>query len=171
MHNLLREGRRLFEETVEDGELKDCTETSREVAQTGHLPECTRQTRIAATGRHNNDALFHRSEEEVRRRMEIARAGLPRLTWAEIGEAFARRALEKELHAKQRAAEASGRLADMTYESRVAVTGRLFPDPVLLRSSDEARQRMAHGTTAESGPSSAGGGRPGPSAAGERPSG
>lgn len=143
MHALLETGRQRFWDDVDPSErLPDCSEASRQAAANGALTDFTEATRQAVTGRRQNDSLFYRTSDEAKRRMEIARSSQARQTWEELGKNYVRAEIEKEYHAKLEEAERAEGLADCTYETRVAVTGRSFPDALMYRPWWEAQRRM-----------------------------
>lgn len=172
MNSLLAEGSKRFWDDLErEGQatvLQDCTDASKAAAATGSLTDVTAKTRAAVTGRTNNEHLFYRSTDEAKRRMEVARDTTALMTADDLVAQHAHDEQERVLQAKLVDAETHGKLADVTHETRVAVTGRAFPDGVMYRTTDEAKARIkaAHiraGHAAKSDrPSSGEGGRPSP---------
>lgn len=144
MDHILTEGSKLYWEE-ESSQLPDCSASSHLAASKGELTNVTEGTREAVTGRKNNDHLFYRSMEEVKRRLEILREHKQVLTVDDIVAEHAQREREEALEGKLSSAADAGVLADMTAETRVAVTGRAFPDTVMYRSTEEARLRIKAG--------------------------
>mmetsp|Transcript_15 Transcript_15/g.53 ORF Transcript_15/g.53 Transcript_15/m.53 type:complete len:237 (-) Transcript_15:289-999(-) len=131
------------QDAAEKSKLQDCSEHSRLAATQGALPDVTEQTRRATTGRFYNEHLFLRSTAEVKRRMEIAReGGSAEISWDQLGRDYTAREIARELDEERHKAEEEHRLADMTYATRVAVTGRSFPDGVMYRTTKEAKMRI-----------------------------
>lgn len=180
MNSLLAEGSKRFWDDLEQHEnqptLPDCTEASKAAAATGALTNVTAKTRAAVTGRSNNEHMFYRSTDEAKRRMEVARDSTSHMT---VDDLVAKRAHEDQARALQSKivdAEQHGKLADVTHETRVAVTGRAFPDTVMYRTTDEAKARIkaAHvraGHAQASQPPNDDGAEPSPSATSSAPRG
>ncbi|KAJ1622705.1 hypothetical protein T492DRAFT_1060635 [Pavlovales sp. CCMP2436] len=147
MNDLLTEGSKRFwdeAELVEQGgaDLPDCTTASHLAAASGQLNNVTEETRRAVTGRPNNEHLFYRSYAEIKRRLEIAREGRPVLTVDDLLDRHDNEERKKELQEKLAAAEGEGKLADVTHEARVAVTGRRVPGFIMYRTGEEAQMRI-----------------------------
>lgn len=145
MNALLNEGSKRFWDDLErEGQtaLQDCTDASKAAAATGALTDVTAKTRAVVTGRSNNEHLFYRSTDEAKRRMEVARDSTSLMTVDDLVAKQAHDEQERALHSKLVAAEQQGKLADMTHETRVAVTGRAFPDTLMYRTTDEAQARI-----------------------------
>ncbi|KAG8467854.1 hypothetical protein KFE25_006906 [Diacronema lutheri] len=144
MNDLLAEGsKRFWDEAEKDATpLPDCTAASQLAAASGELANVTAATRATVTGRDNNEHLFYRSTAEVKRRLEIGRDHRPVVTVDDILARHDREERAKALDEKLRTAAQAGALADLTHETRVAVTGRAFPDTIMYRTSEEARLRI-----------------------------
>jgi hypothetical protein len=144
MNALLTEGGKRFWDDLEKEEqgLDDCTAASHLAAASGELIDMTARTRTAVTGRANNGHLFYRSAVEAKRRMEIARNGRPRLTVDDLVARRSEDAAARKLRAKLASADEAGTLADVTRETRIAITGRSYPDTLMYRTTDEAQMRI-----------------------------
>lgn len=143
MNELLAEGsKRFWDEAEEASCLQDCTAASQLAAASGELSNVTEETRAAVTGRKNNEHLFYRSTAEAKRRLEISREHKPVVTVDDILARHDREEQAKSLESKLSSAADAGLLADLTHETRVAVTGRAFPDTMMYRTSEEARLRI-----------------------------
>lgn len=167
MNDLLAEGSKRFwddanGEAQEPSPLQNRSAASQLAATSGELTNVTEETRAAVTGRTNNEHLFYRSTAEAKRRLEILREHKPVITVDDILARHAREEQAKALKNKLSSAADAGVLADLTHETRVAVTGRAFPDTMMYRTSEEARLRIkaAHVRAARNGLQPTDGGTP-----------